>query len=1042
MQKDQKEASLKGDASDLLTDHFLAWCGRADVLAGRKDGRQNASDNYQTRIAISLAPSDEERVGVRGPLRSAVSHPAVCCVILMFLALCLRAWPASFYTQRLEDAKAVYVAGPGADDDTAALQQAIDRVQETTGQGIVFLATGRYRISDTLYIWPGIRVIGWGATRPVIALPANTPGYQDASREKVMCFFAGGRPGFGRGRPRNSETSRPSVPDASPGTFYSALSNVDIEIEAANSGAVAVRSRYAQHCFIAHADFRLGPALAGIHEGGNVVEDVHFFGGRYGIWTSKPSPGWQFTIVDSTFEDQREAAILEHEAGLTLIRPHFLRVPTAVAIEPGWADELWIKDARLEEISGPAFLFGVENNPRNEINMEGVACRAVPIFAELRDSGRRCAGPAEIYSVKTFSHGLHYADIGAQPKIETVFEASPVASMPAATASDLPDLPARDTWVNLRDLGAKGDGSTDDTEVIQKAIAEHRAIYLPSGFYSVRDTLTLRSDTVLIGLHPGATQIILPDGTPAYQGVGGPKALIEAPQRGSNTLIGIGLYTSGMNPRAVAALWKAGANSMMNDVRFLGGHGTPKPDGSRENPYNNTHTADPNLNRRWDSQYPSLWVTDGGGGTFLDLWTPSTFAQAGMLVSDTETEGRVYEMSSEHHVRYEVQVRRAANWRFYALQTEEERGEGGFALPLEIESCHDITVANLHLYRVISTFQPFPWAVKVTDSRSIHFRNLHCYSNSKVSFDSAIYDQTHHIEIRQREFAWLDLSGRAPETKAAAPSPIVESGAKVEKLAGGFYNISGGVAGPQDDFYFVDAHWQRIYRWNPSAHQLTTVCDFPLDPVNLAADKAGNLVVVSYAGKGVVCTVTPSGTVALLKSETVADRPGNSLYLPVSDWRLNRESLAHPTAHFISPDGTTVLPVGADFLNGVMSWGVKSCPQIRSFGLAVAVPGQPFYVTDEAGLTTWAADVNTDGSLANFHLFAEQGGEGVAVDAQGNVFIAAGQIYVYTPAGKLIDTIEVPERPLQVVFGGTDRRTLFIPARTSLYSVRTCYPGR
>ena len=63
-------------------------------------------------------------------------------------------------------------------DDTAALQQAIDRVQETTGQGIVFLGPGRYRINDTLYIWPGIRVIGCGATRPVIVLPANTPGFR------------------------------------------------------------------------------------------------------------------------------------------------------------------------------------------------------------------------------------------------------------------------------------------------------------------------------------------------------------------------------------------------------------------------------------------------------------------------------------------------------------------------------------------------------------------------------------------------------------------------------------------------------------------------------------------------------------------------------------------------------------------------------------------------------------------------------------------------------------------------------------------------
>jgi sugar lactone lactonase YvrE len=64
------------------------------------------------------------------------------------------------------------------------------------------------------------------------------------------------------------------------------------------------------------------------------------------------------------------------------------------------------------------------------------------------------------------------------------------------------------------------------------------------------------------------------------------------------------------------------------------------------------------------------------------------------------------------------------------------------------------------------------------------------------------------------------------------------------------------------------------------------------------------------------------------------------------------------------------------------------------------------------------------------------------VDTLGNVYIAAGEIYVYSPAGKLIETIEVPERPVQLVFGGADRRTLFVPARSSLYSVRTRHPGR
>src|ERR1039457_1025745 len=113
---------------------------------------------------------------------------------------------ASYYTLRLDDPKAVYltpdtfpVRGDGLADDTEALQQAIDKVQETTSQGIVFVPQGRYRLTKTVNIWPGIRVIGYGATRPVFLLAANTPGYQDKDSELYMTFFAGSRPGAGSG---------------------------------------------------------------------------------------------------------------------------------------------------------------------------------------------------------------------------------------------------------------------------------------------------------------------------------------------------------------------------------------------------------------------------------------------------------------------------------------------------------------------------------------------------------------------------------------------------------------------------------------------------------------------------------------------------------------------------------------------------------------------------------------------------------------------------------------------------------------------------
>jgi sugar lactone lactonase YvrE len=915
---------------------------------------------------------------------------AVCLAVLAVLLVPASA--RSFYEIRPNDPAAQYVA-PSA-NDTAALQAAIDAVQAKTGQGIVFLAPGRYVLNDTVHIWPGIRLIGWGAQRPVLTVAASTPGF--GSEEKVLLFFAGDRPASGE-----------KVPDANPGTFYSALSNIDVEIGEGNAGLVVVRSKYAQHSFIAHSEMQLGSALAGIHESGNVIEDVRFIGGRYGLWTGVPSPGWQLTVIDSVFEGQREAAIREKEAGLTLIRPVFRKVPTAVMLEKDSIDELWVSDAVLEDISGPAFTFGREKTARNEINMERITCRGVPVFAAT-ESGQRFAAPARDYIVTRFSHGLT-PGLG----IRTAFEAAPGTA--ADPVSDLKPVPAMSEWFNVREGGARGDAKTDDTVALQQAIASHRVLYFPSGVYRVSQTLSLKPDTVIIGLHPGATQILLPDGTPGFEGVGAPQPLIETPQGGSNSVLGIGLYTGGNNPRAVAALWRSGADSFMNDVRFLGGHGTPLPDGSREHPYNVNHSGDPDPARRWDSQYPSLWVT--GGGTFLDIWTPSTFAQAGLLVSDTKIPGRVYQLSVEHHVRAEVQVRNAAHWRFYALQTEEERGESGRALPLEVINSEDILFANTHAYRVISSDQPALTVAKVSSSRDIRFRNMHVFSNSKVSFDASVVDVDRGLTVWDREFAALDIN---PGLKAAAPDK------RLVKLAGGFAHLSGAAAGPDGSLYVADTLRQTIYRWNG---RLENYADAPLAPVNLAVDAAGTVMAVSYHGKGLIYAIGPDRSPKLLAPQPRA--MGRAFVLPSGSWTLDRALLEKPTSWIASPDGTLAWPVAADFLDGHTSWMVKMAPQYRAFQFAPAKPGTTVYICEEMELRTYAAEVGIDGSLKNWRLFAERGGEAVASDASGNVYIADGDVFVYSPAGALIDTITMPERATGLVFAG---KTLFIPTRTAIYA--------
>ncbi|MGA7556798.1 MAG: glycosyl hydrolase family 28-related protein [Candidatus Acidiferrales bacterium] len=956
----------------------------------------------------------------------------------------------SYYPSRLDDPRAVYltpenfrVKADGIADDAAALQQAINKVQETTNQGILFIPAGRYRLTTTIYIWPGIRLIGYGATRPAFLLGANTPGFQQGPT--YMIFFAGRRP---------HDNATP--PDASPGTFYSAISNIDIEIQDGNPGAVGVRAHYAQHCFLAHMDFRIGSGLAGIKDGGNVAQDIHFHGGQYGIWTNKPSPGWQFTIIDATFEGQREAAIREHEAGLTLIRPQFKNVPTAVAIDPHYSDELWIKDARMENVTGPAVIISNEYNAHNEINMENVVCSHVPVFAQFRESGKQVAGPAEIYAVKMFSHGLHYEDLGATGAIDDVYQTAALNQSPEPVKSDILPLPPMDTWVNIRTLGARGDGVADDTDALRKAIAEHRTIYFPSGQYRVTDTVTLKPDTILIGLQPSVTRIILADGTAAFQGVGSPKPLLETPKDGTNIITGIGLYTNGINPRAVAAKWMAGTNSMMNDVRFLGGHGTVDPNDTAAEAsnnwkliYNNTHTADPDIQRRWDGQYPSLWITNGGGGTFVGLWTPSTFAQAGLYISNTSTPGRVYELSSEHHVRNEVVLQNASNWQIYALQTEEERGEGGFALPLDIRDSSNITFANLHMYRVVSMYQPFPYAIKVTNSKNINFRNVHCYSDSKASFDNVLHDETHNFDLRQRELAWLTISGNAPQIPPPQTSAVLAEDAQVEKLTTGFFNISGGAVDSSGNLYFVDAHKQTIYRWSTTTHQLSVVRDNPLDPVQLFFDKSGDLMVISYAGDGTVYSFKPDAQdddITLLKAQRAAPRPGMTPILPVGIWRNENDFLeASPQKkpyQYVSPDGTTFLPAGNDFVSGQLYYGTKLNDLLRAFGMGTAVEGQPFYVSNESEEKTYITKIADDGTITDPKLFVEQGGESLATDDHGNVYIAAGQVFVYNQAGNLIATIDVPERPSQILFGGADHSTLFILARSSLYEVHTRFRGR
>jgi len=970
-------------------------------------------------------------------------------VTLSALAMPLPAQSASVYLSKPNDPSAVVLTksafpdlhADGTADDAAVLQRAID--QASARNLLLLVPEGRYRVAKTIGIPPSTRLIGFGRTRPTFVLAANTTGYQ-TDAPKYMVWFSGRNGGATRRSAANAGSVGASFSDASAGTFYSGLSNIDFEIQAGNPAAVAIRAHFAQHGIIAHVDFHIGDGYAAMDQVGNFAQDLRFFGGDYGIVTTGTSPSWQYTLVDSSFDGQRVSAFKTHNTGLTLVRDHFSNMPTVVAIDQDQSERLWMKDCQFNNITGPALIIGDADNVRTQINLQDIVCQNVPVVATYRQSGRQVSSESgENFCIKDFNYGLKVADDGKPSAIQQNLVVSVPGISPSPVPTDIAPLPPMESWATLRDFGAMGDGSTDDGPAFAAAISKSKAIFLPGGRYRVTDTIHLKPDTVLIGLNPITTQIAIDDAAPNFSSAGDQKAVIAAPPGGTNIVQGISIDTGANNPRAVGLAWRSGQTSMVNDVKFLGGHGTFTPGGPRHSPYNHDHTGDSNPDRKWNSCGPSLWVTDNGGGTFANIWTASTFASAGMVIENTTTPGRIYELSSEHHVRNEIIMRGVANWNIYAQQTEEEWGESPGCLPLSIENCSNLIFANTILFRVFAMAAPFPTGISISNSRDLRFFGIRTYGQSPFNFDRSIVDTSSDFAVPDREVALVRISGNT----ARAVTNGTTLRAEPEKIADGFFSADHAVTDSVGNVYFVDLYQNKVFTFSPDTMKVTVLRDDSIKPFALAVDRADDLIILSRLGKAYAVSLkSPHGPLTELSPVPAAPRPGLTAFLPSDRWwdggQFIQNNARREPLDIVSPDGSTFIPVPTDYHTGQQhNWTSQPIDLYRGNQLAAATPGKPYFVADENEHKTWVFTPTDDGTLTQPQLFAQRGEAGVTTDSAGNVYIAEGDIYVYNANGKPIDRIAIPERALSLVFCGPDRRTLFIAARHSVYTMKTAATG-
>ncbi len=266
---------------------------------------------------------------------------------------------------------------------------------------------------------------------------------------------------------------------------------------------------------------------------------------------------------------------------------------------------------------------------------------------------------------------------------------------------------------------------------------------------------------------------------------------------------------------------------------------------------------------------------------------------------------------------------------------------------------------------------------------------------------------------------------------AQESTAVVAAGAQAKKLAGDFKFTEGPAADAQGNVYFTDIPANRILKWSVADGTLSTFLENSGGANGLYFDKDGNLL-ACQGGERRLVSISPKGEVTVLADKYEGKRfnspndlwidPNGGVYF--TDPRYgNRDGMEIDGEHvyYLTPDRKKVIRVISDM--------------VRPNGVIGTANGRRLYVADQGADQTYSYRINSDGTLSAKQLFAKQGSDGVTLDARSNVYLTGKLISVYNRRGEKLAEIPVPEGPANLTFGGTDNQTLFITARTSLYSI-------
>ncbi len=356
--------------------------------------------------------------------------------------------------------------------------------------------------------------------RPIIRLADGAPGFGDPNNPRGVIHMYSNGPGYGY------EPGWWGQFDCGMGIH---LRNLEVHLGSGNPGAVGVRAPLAQWSSVQNVRVVANGGFAGFQ---GVVQTrvsvgLDVVGGRFGIILELGSE----TIAGARLTDQTEAAVVVSAySPATLVGVEIEKAtgPAIVIDRSGTisgpqTSQLTVVDSRIHVRGGGAPLVA---NAANESAGRSLFLQDVWMgggSGPLVQSGSHVVGRAagsEWTHITRYAYGdpwsrgdvanASYANgrLLDAPYVE--LEGTDSAPADLRLRHELPMLPAFDApgVVNVLSLGARGDGTTDDSDALQRAFDAGGYVFMPRGDYRISRTIVLRSNTRVFGVPTGRSRLV------------------------------------------------------------------------------------------------------------------------------------------------------------------------------------------------------------------------------------------------------------------------------------------------------------------------------------------------------------------------------------------------------------------------------------------------------------------------------------------------------------------------------------------------------